>query len=175
MSKYWNDQIKTLWHAIVTWSRQHYWPWGTQLFDRRRVLLSEHVSPAMLKRRSLGTLFVFVMMTLFGRIWIDYSDHYLAPKQIRIEYSVHPYILQAKCPIRSIRVLRLGVNKQLYFVNVKERLNISSFDRQKSAASTANILYIKRHFECWLGSICSTLKLPPSQHSKWHGKGQHSS
>jgi len=42
---------------------------------RRRVLLSEHVSPAVLKRRSLGALFVFIyfiMMSLFGRIRIDY-------------------------------------------------------------------------------------------------------
>ena len=38
----------------------------------------------------IGTLFVFIMMTLFGRIRIDYSDHYSAPKRIRIEYSVHP-------------------------------------------------------------------------------------
>jgi len=30
-------------------------------------------------------------MTLFGRIRIDYSGRYSAPKRIRIEYSVHPY------------------------------------------------------------------------------------
>jgi len=30
-------------------------------------------------------------MTLFGRIRIDYSGHYLASKRIRVEYSVHPY------------------------------------------------------------------------------------
>jgi len=49
---------------------------------RRRVLLLEHVSPAMLKRCSQGTLFVFVKITLFGRIRTDYSDHYSAPKRI---------------------------------------------------------------------------------------------
>ena len=73
MSKNRNDQIKSLWHAIVTWSRQH------KSFD---VFSTETSSAA-------AQLFVFVMMTLFGRIRIDYSDHYPVPKGIRIEYSVH--------------------------------------------------------------------------------------
>jgi len=53
---------------------------------RRRVLLSEHVSPTIRIRYEL-------MMTLFSQIRIDYSDHYSAPKRIRIEYSVHPLLV----------------------------------------------------------------------------------
>jgi len=30
MSKNRNEEIQSLWHAIVTWSRQN-WPWGTQV------------------------------------------------------------------------------------------------------------------------------------------------
>jgi len=90
MSKNRNDQIKSLWHAIVTWSRQH-WPWGIQVVlcfqDGGEFCWHSTCHQPCWKDQ----LFVFVMMTLFGRIRIDYSDHYSAPKRIRIEYSVHPY------------------------------------------------------------------------------------
>ena len=36
-------------------------------------------------------LFIFRLASLFGRIRIDYSVHYSAPKRIRNEYSVQPY------------------------------------------------------------------------------------
>ena len=43
-------------------------------------------------------------MTLFGRIRIDYLDHYSAPKRIRIEYSVHPYFILSSLNVKPTQI-----------------------------------------------------------------------
>jgi len=102
MSKNRNDQIKSLWHAIVTWSRQH-WPWGTQV-----VRCFQH-GGEFCCQSTCHQLFVFVIMTLFGRIRINYSDHYSAPKRIRIEYSVHPYHIHLPVLRETVAVMLVSL------------------------------------------------------------------
>ena len=70
------------------------------------------------------------MMTLFGRIGIDYSDHYSAPKRIRIEYLVHPYyyvtlFLTITCP-DSLRTTRhvIGNSFIIIIFNVFQYLSM---------------------------------------------------
>ena len=81
------------WCSAETWHWDSCWPreyWGI-----RSIRCFQH-GGEFCCQSTCHQLFIFVMMTLFGRIQIDYSDHYSAPKRIRIEYSVHPY-KEVKC------------------------------------------------------------------------------
>ena len=58
--------------------------------------LIKHFQPVLCGSH-MNQLFVFgLASSLFGRIRIDYSAHYSAPKWIRSKYSVQPYLLHQK-------------------------------------------------------------------------------
>jgi len=77
-----------------------------------RARVTSHARAALVQYYT-DQLFVFVMMTLFGRIRIDYSDHYSAPKRMRIEYSVHPYYFMV-CVLYLLRKLYHGYCMQVH-------------------------------------------------------------